>query len=88
MRINDAHDRNPPGGLDDPLMSPMKRDNRDCILGGGGMRRTACDFAVPAARDYKLALAGEAIGAATLLCPSGRRAPLTVLQGYFLMKPK
>ena len=61
MRVNDVHDRNLPGGLDDPLMSQMKRDNRDWILGGEGMRRTALDFAVPAVRDYKLALAEEAI---------------------------
>ncbi len=61
MRVNDVHDRNLPGGLDDPLMSPMKRGNRDWILGGDGLRQTACDFAVPAVRDYKLALAEEAI---------------------------
>lgn len=61
MRVNDVHDRNLPGGLDDALMSPVKRGNRDWILGGDGLRRTAYDFAAPAVRDYKLALAEEAI---------------------------
>ena len=61
MRVNDVHDRNLPGGLDDALMSPVKRGYRDWILGGDGLRRTACDFAVPAVRGYKLALAEEAI---------------------------
>lgn len=75
MRVNDVHDLRLPGGLDDPLMSPMKRDHPDWLLGqdaperavdrpyAGVQRRakTAYDFAVPEVRDYKLALAREAI---------------------------
>ena len=75
MRVNDAHDARLEGGLDDPLMSPMKRAHRDWILGRVGDRRaedprldgreararTSYNFAVPEVRDYKLALAGEAI---------------------------
>ena len=75
MRVNDVHDLRLAGGLDDPLMSPMKRAHPDWLLGrdaperavdrpyAGDQRRakTAYNFAVPEVRDYKLALAREAI---------------------------
>jgi len=75
MRVNDVHDLRLPGGLDDPLMSPMKRAHPDWLLGQDAPERavdrpyagvqqrakTAYDFAVPEVRDYKLALAREAI---------------------------
>lgn len=75
MRVNDVHDLRLPGGLDDPLMSPMKRDHPDWLLGQDAPERavdrpyagvqqrakTAYDFAVPEVREYKLALAREAI---------------------------
>ncbi len=75
MRVNDVHDLRLPGGLDDPLMSPMKRDHPEWLLGHAaperaedrairreaGRARTAYNFAIPEVRDYKLALAREAI---------------------------
>ena len=75
MRVNDVHDLRLAGGLDDPLMSPMKRTHPDWLLGQDAPERavdrpyagvqqrakTAYDFAVPEVRDYKLALAREAI---------------------------
>ena len=75
MRVNDVHDLRLAGGLDDPMMSPMKRAHPDWLLGpdaperavdrayAGDQRRakTAYNFAVPEVRDYKLALAREAI---------------------------
>ena len=61
MRVNDVHDYRIEGGPNDPLMSPMKRAHPDWLLGGGGRARTAYNFALPQVRDYKLALASEAI---------------------------
>ena len=61
MRVNDIHDSNLAGGLDDPLMSPMKRAHPDWLLWEEDRARTAYNFAVPEVRDYKLALAKEAI---------------------------
>ena len=75
MRVNDVHDVRLEGGLDDPRMSPMKRAHPDWLLGrhaperaedrayrGDASRiRTAYNFAVAEVRDYKLALAREAI---------------------------
>ena len=75
MRVNDVHDLRLAGGLDDPLISPMKRAHPDWLLGpdaperavdrpyAGDQRRarTAYNFAVPEVRDYKLALAKEAL---------------------------
>ena len=61
MRVNDVHDFRLEGGLDDPQMSPMKRAHPDWLLGGSDRGRTAYNFAVPQVRDYKLALAQEAI---------------------------
>lgn len=75
MRVNDVHDLRLAGGLNDPLMSPMKRSNPDWLLGpdaperavdrpyAGDQRRakTAYNFVVPEVRGYKLALAREAI---------------------------
>ena len=75
MRVNDVHDLRLQGALDDPLMSPMKRAHPDWLLGSHAPKRaqdrafradedrvrTAYNFAVPEVRDYKLALAREAI---------------------------
>ena len=75
MRVNDVHDLRLQDGLDDPLMSPMKRTHPDWLLGSDAPKRaqdrafgadedrvrTAYNFAVPEVRDYKLALAREAI---------------------------
>lgn len=61
MRINDIHDTRLEGGVEDPLMSPVKRRHPDWLLGEEGSRRTAYNFALPQVREYKLALAREAI---------------------------
>ena len=61
MRVNDIHDANLEAGLDDPLVSPMKRSHPDWLLGGEGPSRIGYNFALPEVRDYKLALAREAI---------------------------
>lgn len=61
MRINDIHDSRLEGGVEDPLMSPVKRRHPDWLLGEEGSRRTAYNFALPQVREYKLALAREAI---------------------------
>ena len=61
MRVNDIHDSNLEAGLDDPLMSPMKRAHPDWLLRGEGRASTAYNFALPEVRDYKIALAEEAI---------------------------
>ena len=61
MRVNDVHDYRLEGGPDDPLMSPMKRAHPGWLLGGTGGARYAYNFALPQVRDYKLALASEAI---------------------------
>ena len=75
MRVNDVHDARLEGGTDDPLMSPMKREHPDWLLGRDAPElavdrpyarhearvRTAYNFARPEVRDYKLALAREAI---------------------------
>jgi len=61
MRVNDIHDANLEAGLDDPLVSPMKRSHPDWLLGGEGQSRIAYNFALHEVRDYKLALAREAI---------------------------
>ena len=61
MRVNDRHDSRLKGKLNDPLMSPMKRNNTKWILGGSGRSRTAYNFAIPEVRAYRLALAEEAI---------------------------
>jgi hypothetical protein len=69
MRVNDIHD----GWLEDgdPLISPMKRNHPDWLLGVAdnpeessrfrGLSRFAYDFGVKEVRDYRLALAREAI---------------------------
>ncbi|MCY3777873.1 MAG: hypothetical protein OXH11_18005 [Candidatus Aminicenantes bacterium] len=62
MRVNDIHDSRLEGGVEDPLMSPVKRRHPDWLLGEEGARRTAYNFALPQVREYKLALAREAIG--------------------------
>jgi hypothetical protein len=61
MRVNDIHDSNLCRGLQDPLLSPMKRDHPGWLLGGEGRASTGYNFAVQEVRDYKLALALEAI---------------------------
>ena len=61
MRVNDIHDVRLEGGLDNPMMSPMKRAHPDWLLGGDGPARMAYNFAIPEVRDYRLALATEAI---------------------------
>ena len=61
MRVNDIHDARLEGGVEDPLMSPVKRRHPDWLLGEEGNRRTAYNFALPQVREYKLALAREAI---------------------------
>ena len=61
MRVNDVHDSRLEGGVKDPLMSPVKRRHPDWLLGEEGSRRTAYNFALPQVREYKLALAREAI---------------------------
>ena len=61
MRVNDVHDSRLEGGVEDPLMSPVKRRHPDWLLGEEGSRRTAYNFALPQVREYKLALAREAI---------------------------
>ena len=61
MRVNDIHDSRLEAGLEDPLMSPTKREHPDWLLGGEGPRKTAYNFAVPQVREHKLALAREAI---------------------------
>ena len=61
MRVNDIHDARLEGGVEDPLMSPVKRRHPDWLLGEEGIRRTAYNFALPQVREYKLALAREAI---------------------------
>ena len=61
MRVNDIHDSRLEGGTEDPLMSPTKKDHPDWLLGEEGPRKTAYNFALPQVREYKLALASEAI---------------------------
>ena len=69
FRVNDIHDGSLPGP-EHPLFSPRKRDHPDWLLGPvskpaagriAGISRFAYDFGVAAVRDYKLALASEAI---------------------------
>jgi hypothetical protein len=36
MRVNDTHDSRLPGRLENPLMSPVKRQNPDWLLKGSG----------------------------------------------------
>ena len=70
MRVNDIHDGIPPDKIS--LLSPMKNEHRDWLLGTTGkpshgyhpsttMSRYAYNFAIPEVRAYKLALAREAI---------------------------
>ena len=61
MRVNDIHDSRLEGGTEDPLMSPTKRNHPDWLLGEEGPYKTAYNFALPQVREYKLALAREAI---------------------------
>ena len=61
MRVNDTHDSGLPGGINDPLMSPMKRKNPHWLLRGSGRSRTSYNYALPEVRAYRLALAEEAI---------------------------
>lgn len=61
MRVNDVHDARLEGGVEDPLMSPVKKRHPDWLLGEEGTRRTAYNFALPQVRQYKLGLAREAI---------------------------
>lgn len=61
MRVNDPHDANLPGGINDPLMSPMRRKNPHWLIGGTSRFRTLYNYAVPEVRAYRLALAEEAI---------------------------
>ena len=61
MRVNDVHDARLEGGVEDPLMSPVKKRHPEWLLGEEGTRRTAYNFALPQVRQYKLGLAREAI---------------------------
>ena len=56
-----APDANLPGGIDDPLMSPMKRKKPHWLIGGTSRFRTCYNYALPEVRAYRLALAEEAI---------------------------
>ena len=70
MRVNDMHDGRL-GDPDHPLLSPMKQKHKDWLLGlsqtpwegsrNYGFSRFAYNFAIPEVREYKLALAEEAI---------------------------
>jgi hypothetical protein len=62
FRINDMHDSNLSGGLNDPYLSPLKRQHPDWLIGEDGYgNRFAWNFAVPEVRRYKLDLMEEAI---------------------------
>ncbi len=61
MRVNDIHDSRLEGATEDPLISLTKRDHPEWLLGEEGPRKTAYNFALPQVREYKLALAREAI---------------------------
>ena len=69
FRVNDIHDGSL-SGPEHPLFSPRKREHPEWLLGPvskpaegriAGISRFAYDFGVAAVRDYKLALASEAI---------------------------
>ena len=69
LRVNDIHDGSLPGP-EHPLFSARKREHPEWLLGPvskpaegriAGISRFAYDFGVAAVRDYKLALASEAI---------------------------
>ena len=70
FRVNDIHDGSLPGP-EHPLFSPIKRQHPEWLLGPvskpavgsriPGISRYAYDFGVQGVRDYKLALATEAI---------------------------
>ena len=70
FRVNDVHDGTLEGESPE-LLSPVKRAHPDWLLGPSarlrpehralGLSRFAYDFAVPEVREYKLALAREAI---------------------------
>ena len=69
MRVNDIHDGRLPEG--DPLLSPMKLSHPDWLLGltdnpyagerFSGLSRFGYDFGIDEVRQYRLALAEEAI---------------------------
>ena len=69
MRVNDIHDGRLPEG--DPLISPMKLSHPDWLLGltdnpyggerFGGLSRYGYDFGIDEVRQYRLAIAEEAI---------------------------
>jgi hypothetical protein len=61
LRFNDHHDAGLPKGLDDPNMSPLKREHPDWLIGGKGYYRKSLNFAVPEVRAYSLALMKETI---------------------------
>jgi len=63
LRFNDGHDHRLPGGLDDPNMSPMKRQHPDWLLGPavGDYSRFAYNFALPEVRRYRMDLVAETI---------------------------
>lgn len=63
FRFNDGHDHRLPGGLDDPNMSPMKREHPDWLLGPsvGDYSRFAYNFAHPEVRRYRMAVVAETI---------------------------
>ena len=70
FRVNDIHDGSL-SGPEHPLFSPRKREHPEWLLGPvskpaegsriAGISRFAYDFGVAAVRDYKLALAAEAV---------------------------
>jgi len=71
MRVNDMHDGRL-GSLDHPDMSPMKRKHPEWLLGRlkttavgrfEGYSQFAYNFAIPEVREYKYAIATEAIAA-------------------------
>ena len=69
MRVNDMHDGRLPDG--DPLLSPMKRSHPEWLLGRSenpftgtrmhGYSRFGYDFGIEEVRQYRLAIATEAI---------------------------
>ncbi|MDA0745627.1 MAG: family 10 glycosylhydrolase [bacterium] len=63
FRFNDGHDHRLPGGLDDPNMSPIKKEYPDWLLGisAGEYSQFAYNFAVPEVRRYRMEMFAETV---------------------------
>jgi BNR repeat-like domain/Glycosyl hydrolase-like 10 len=61
LRVNDGHDSRLPDGAQDINLAPLRRQHPEWLINGAGYNKFIYNFAVPAVREYTVALIEEAI---------------------------